>query len=62
MKKFRLALIVIAAMAMMLATVSMASAVTLTLPNGNTVEGLPDGAANAPIADTGPTCPPDCSL
>lgn len=63
MKRLILALIV--AVALALATVSPALAVTLTLPNGDTVEGLPEGAANAGNAGLvegggSQDCPPNC--
>ena len=63
MKRLLLVLIVVVALAV--ATVSPALATTLELPNGNTVEGLPDAAANA--ANSGqvgtggsPPCVPPC--
>ena len=44
----RLLLVLIVAVALAVATASPALATTtLVLPNGNTVEGLPDAAANA---------------
>ena len=61
----RLLLVLIVAVALSVATVSPALAVTLVLPNGNTVEGLPDAAANAGnsgLVGTGPTCPPNCGF
>ena len=46
MKKLVLALIVVAAMVMSLATVSTASAITLILPNGDNID-VPDAAIAA---------------
>ena len=64
MKRLLLVLIVVVALAV--ATVSPALATTLELPSGNTVDGLPDAAANAENSGqvgTGgcdPEIPPGC--
>ena len=62
----RLILALIVALTLTVATVAPALAVTLILPNGDTVEGLPDGAANAAqsgvVDEPSPECdPPPCS-
>ena len=59
MTKLLLALIVVAALAMSIATVSTASAVTLILPNDVTVE-VPDAVLNADGAGPVMVCPPSC--
>ena len=55
-------MVLIVALSLTVATVSPALAVTLVLPNGDTVEGLPDGAVNAAHSGVVDEPAPDCPI
>jgi hypothetical protein len=61
----RLLLAVVIALTLIVVTVTPALAIDLEVPNGNTIEGLPQQAENATnsgvVIDATPTCPPECS-